>query len=662
MITEKNKLAATALAGLLIAGLAPLAPPVSAQTKPAVELEGAIAKEQVNGDLKAAIAAYQKIAANSAAPRDVRAKALWHLAGCYEKQGQQAQTVYQQIVRDYADQPAAKQASAKLAGMRQRDRDTTPTTMTQRKIEAPASLPGFAPDFSDNDGRHAVYRDHVTGNLMFGDLTSGESRVILKPNASALRTFWPSRDMSMAYMLLASPDGKQTTAVIRTDGTAYREIPGVAFSGRLDWSWDNRYVLVCENQPDGTRRPVRISVADGSKLDLRWPERCIQMFSPDGRFIASVVSSHDAGPIFVGPSDGGSQQPVFDDARLIGWTRDGRYLAVDIYRSGAEGLYLLPMKDGQRAGEPVLVRYGSFGIAQTFANGALVYEPTPAGGNYSTWLGTLDSDGRLAGWKQLDLSGSKRGPYAPTWSPDSKQIAYVTSGNAAGQNIQVVRVRDVATGAERDIYQGGSGEMSCVWATLHPKLFCGQITTQSVTDVVAVAIDSGRTERLGSVQGLNLFLFGEPSDQGIYMASRPQAELIRWEIATGQTTALGQGRVNMANWVIASPDGRWITRLQDGKTEIRPVSRGDWKPLAPGGTQNAFSPDGNWLLYHGVDAAGKQSLFRISVVGGQPERLGDFPAATRIGIFSISPDGRKIVADTLRPIEVWALENFEPKQ
>ena len=184
---REKQLAATALAGLLIAGLAPLAPPVSAQTKPAVELEGAIAKEQVNGDLKAAIAAYQKIAANSAAPRDVRAKALWHLAGCYEKQGQQAQTVYQQIVRDYADQPAAKQASAKLAGMRQRDRDTTPTTMTQRKIEAPASLPGFAPDFSDNDGRHAVYRDHVTGNLMFGDLTSGESRVILKPNASALR-------------------------------------------------------------------------------------------------------------------------------------------------------------------------------------------------------------------------------------------------------------------------------------------------------------------------------------------------------------------------------------------------------------------------------------------------------------------------------------------
>ena len=80
---------------------------------------------------------------------------------------------------------------------------------------------------------------------------------------------------------------------------------------------------------------------------------------------------------------------------LIGWTSDGRYLEVVIDRSGAEGLYLLPMKDGQRTGEPVLVRYGSFLIAQTVANGALIYEPTPAGGNYATWLGALDSNGRL---------------------------------------------------------------------------------------------------------------------------------------------------------------------------------------------------------------------------------------------------------------------------
>jgi hypothetical protein len=27
----------------------------------------------------------------------------------------------------------------------------------------------------------------------------------------------------------------------------------------------------------------------------------------------------------------------------------------------------------------------------------------------------------------------------------------------------------------------------------------------------------------------------------------------------------------------------------------------------------------------------------------------------------ISPDGRKVIASTMNPMEVWMLENFEPK-
>jgi hypothetical protein len=109
--------------------------PLHAQTTPAVELQAAMTKEQVEGDLKTAMAAYQKIAADKSAPRDVRAKALLHLAGCYEKQGQQAQNVYRQIVRDYADQPAAAQARNRLAALKQDDHPAAPATMTQRQIE-----------------------------------------------------------------------------------------------------------------------------------------------------------------------------------------------------------------------------------------------------------------------------------------------------------------------------------------------------------------------------------------------------------------------------------------------------------------------------------------------------------------------------------------------
>jgi hypothetical protein len=48
------------------------------------------------------------------ASRDVRAKALLQLAGCDEKLGKQAKQLYEQIVREYSDQPAASQARTRF--------------------------------------------------------------------------------------------------------------------------------------------------------------------------------------------------------------------------------------------------------------------------------------------------------------------------------------------------------------------------------------------------------------------------------------------------------------------------------------------------------------------------------------------------------------------
>jgi hypothetical protein len=50
----------------------------------------------------------------------------------------------------------------------------------------------------------------------------------------------------------------------------------------------------------------------------------------------------------------------------------------------------------------------------------------------------------------------------------------------------------------------------------------------------------------------------------------------------------------------------------------------------------------------------------MATSGGRPERLGDLPNARKFESLSISPDGQKIIADTLAPAELWLLENFEP--
>ena len=648
----------TALAVLLIAGLAPIA---SAQTKPAVELEGAIAKEQTTGDLKAAIATYQKIAANSAAPRDVRAKALLHLAACYEKQGRQAQGVYQQIVREYADQPAAKQATAKLAALGQGDRETTSRAASLRKVDVPASLAGIPLTYFNTDGRRAVYVDRL-GTLTSADLASGETRVVLKPKVGTLSWEHTSRDMSMVFVSQTMPDGKASAVLMRTDGTGYREIPGT-FTGRPEWSWDNRYLIACMGQPDGTRKPVRIAAADGSILSLRGTAPCLQFFSPDGRFLASNERGGTLGPIRLGPATGGEQRVVFENGQLFGWTRDGRYLVMKASHSGAEGLYLLPITDGKPDGEPILIRAGSFLYGGVNSDGSLLFEQNPEGGQFAAWLGDLRQNGQVAAWTPLSLRSSLHNPHSPAWSPDSSQFAYVTSNKQSGQDTQSVLLRNVATGAERELYTAGPGDMYCVWPKKRPDLYCSQIMPQGTTDLLSISFESGQAEHIGSVPGRNHVLFAGADDQSLYLGS-DVAWLMRWDRATGQTAMLGQGRGTFVYWVTASPDGRWISQVDKGRTEIRSVSGGDWQPLPiyGQGTEIAFTPDGNWLLYHELDAAGRDSLFRVATAGGQPERIGDFPATTRFGHMWISPDGRKVVADTQKAREVWVLENFEPKQ
>ena len=88
---EKVALALTAIFSLVLSGVVLVSiawlllllgspvifrPAFAQSSTAAVQLEAGIAKEEVDGNLKSAIEVYQKIAADSSAPRDVRAKAL----------------------------------------------------------------------------------------------------------------------------------------------------------------------------------------------------------------------------------------------------------------------------------------------------------------------------------------------------------------------------------------------------------------------------------------------------------------------------------------------------------------------------------------------------------------------------------------------------------
>jgi len=630
----------------------------------------AVTEERASGNLEEAIKLYQRVAKEFASDRPLAAKALVQAARCYEKLGQdKAVKIYEQVARDYGDQrELAATANARLVALRQGGRPAEPATMTQRKIEIAGASGAFY------DGQHALYRDAATGALLIGDLAGKNKRVVfsLKPEDSY---FVPSRDASMTYLgFRRSGDTGYTQAVIKNDGTGYREIAlGGLVHVAANWSWDDRYVLVPVHFPDGTDRVLRITAADGQSMEVLRQNTGISgvSYSPDSRFIAYSEGSPGASAsasTFIVPSEGGEPQLISANARVLDWTRDGHYLAVASPRSGVMALQLLPVKDGRSAGEPVFLRYGSVMNGLTTSSGALYYISAHQGGFALAWIADLDAEGHPGDWKRLMLGSNDGLVPVPQWSSDSSQISWTSTNEDTGQTGYVIRSRNLATGKERELYHAAS-LTTCTWAARHPNLFCGEaVGGGESTDILSIALDSGRSERLGSVAGRGLMLpIPGPDDQAVYVGV-PQRGLLRWDIGTRQETLLDPSWTNATfDRPNVSPDGGWLVRIEKGNLEVRSLAGGDWRPLLPlrADSQSGFSPDGKWVFYHGVDAAGKDGLYRVATAGGSPQRLGEIPLNKPLGLLSISPNGRKIIAlmlDLNVPDEAWLLENFEPKE
>jgi Tol biopolymer transport system component len=572
--------------------------------------------------------------------------------------------------------------------------------LTARRIDGVFGIDGV---FAYTDGQRTLSFNSSTNELISTDLATKKTRVIYKHkpgailgNVDATRlpasglaelpqrlSFAPSRDLSMILLFekTAYINSLPAVAVIGSDGTGLRRIGRLPSAGALaapsTWSWDNRYVLFAEPQPDGSSRLARLTIADGHIQEILRRESAVisaANFSPDGRFIAFAEGVANTSKVFILPAQGGEARMVSNDSTLLDWTRDGRYLAINSGPQGSRALYLLPVNDGQPTGNAVFVRNGSIEFGMTTASGALFYVARSP--SATMYLGKLDGNSHIESWKPL-LTGFIE---LPTWSPDDNQIAYNSYAIEGDHRTAVVHVRDLATGTDRDLYRNSdTRNLVCQWAAKHFRLSC-TANTGAVTDVLSVAADTGKVERLDSLPGTWIMWWPTPDDSGFYLVDVGKSGTpVRWDIATHEMTPMGPG----AN---ISPDGRFLWAGGKPKEpqsdpalrmtlQIRPSSSPEWKLVgffrmepwtAPGPIHVVFSYDGNWLYFHSRDEAGKDSLYRFSTSGGtQAERLGDFPSHVIQGTLAISRDGGKFIAvaydANVNQTEAWLLENFIPK-
>lgn len=400
-------------------------------------------------------------------------------------------------------------------------------------------------------------------------------------------------------------------------------------------------------------------------------------YSPDGKSIAFTSDRGGGDNLWVMKRDGSDAKPVTKETfRLLNspaWSPDGQYLVgrkhftgrrslgsgeIWMYhRSGGEGVQLTERPNEQKdVGEPAFSPDGRY-----------VYfsqDVTPG----KTFEYNKDPNGEIYVIQRLDLETKEIDPFItgpggsvrPTPSPDGKSLAFVR--RVRGKS--VLYLADVASGAERPLYDGLERDMQETWAIhgVYPamgwtpdskglvfwaggKLQRIDVATKRVTPIPFHVKDTRTVfEAVRFPQkvhpdrfAVKMLRWVQVSPRGDKVVYQALGHLYVKDLPNGTPHRLTKQEEHFEFFPSFSRDGKSIvyTTWDDeklGTIRVAPVSGGEGRVVSahPGYYyEPVLSPDGKAIVYRaGADGylgSGKwsreQGLYVIAATGGTPRRL-----------------------------------------
>lgn len=563
-------------------------------------------------------------------------------------------------------------------------------------------IPSFAHLAPSPDGRYFSGVDWNTGNLMVADAETDEWRHVTDTGS------WTGGSMEWAESSVFSPDGRELAytwwsdkeggygvRIIGVDGSNPRVIvPHSEDNSHIsveDWSADGAQLLIKVLGADYVWRLTLVSAADGSTqvvktLDERSPQ--VAAFSPDGRYVGYDIApdpgsrDHD---IYAVAVDGARERELVGangDDRLMGWTPDGGGILFYSDRELTRGIWRLPVANGRPAGRPELLRADIWQLVPVgFSQDKYFYAVITEAMQVHT--ATLDIEAGRVVTTPTPVADPARGTSREgVWSPDGRQLAYLWQehgdaswqlaiSNLAGGDTRVMalpfaeverleRVPDSRTIMVFGRYRQHSG------------LFRFDLGSAEVTPVLsgAEAPDELRAHASFSPDGKTL-LFAREIDPG-----SNRWWLVARELASGserQVARLARSSRQLASgWdlhVSVAPDGRNVAVSEQDpesrtvKISVLPASGGEARevyrtprPILASAVL-CWTPDGQYILFRGVDDQRNMDVIVIPVAGGESRRIRGVPG---LWGFNLHPDGRRFTFNyggTTKG-EIWVIENL----
>jgi Tol biopolymer transport system component len=683
---------------------------VTAQNTAATMMEAARKTAVVDGDLDGAIKQYEAIVETYAkTDRAAAATALVRMADDYQKLGRarESQAAYERVVREFSDQrDAVSEARARLASAQSPIASQSKETASARRIVTGKDF--FAPRAgSPSPDDRYLSSTGATGDVVVRDLRTGVDRRVTD-GADWLSGYSDSAKISPDGQLVAYTwyNHVENAVELRVASIAAGEPvrPRTVFRGELDagvymsaWMPDGKQLLVLREHPGQTWQIGSVTIQDGSFRgikSLEWRTPNVLSPSPDGRFIAYDVPEGEAGSpldVFLLATDGSQEavlrNPANDSFPL--WSPDGSSLVFLSDRTGSNGLWTVPIRDGRPSAPASLLR-GNVGSMKPLGltRSGTYYYYLRTGGLRNLYVTDLDHTQVT----KPPATGTERlvnVNVGPTWSRDGEYLAYYSFRDSfysatpfPAASIRLLVIRSRKTGEERTVPLPPRVAFSvlprcCFWGG--PKWFPDNrsVLIESGDAQGAgfgfyrLAIDTGNTELLAHTPRRAPFYDLSPDGRTIYytiwLDNRMAA--MRFDTETQReselyVTAPASEIVSLA----VSPDGLQLAIvLLGGIVEVMPAaggrSREVYRPAAnseqfTGALRQglAWTADQRFLLWVQGD---DKSLWKVPAAGGQAEKVG-IPMES-IKNLAVHPDGRQLVFDaaTDQPTEeIRALENF----
>ena len=378
-------------------------------------------------------------------------------------------------------------------------------------------------------------------------------------------------------------------------------------------------------------------------------------FSPDGKRIAFTSDRGGGDNIWVMNADGSDKwQVTHEDFRMLyqpTWSPDGRFIATKKHFTTSRSLgtgevWIYPVSGVSRGGgvplvkRPNVLHQKELGEPIFAPDGKSIYftrNITPG----PIFEYAQDSNKDLFNIERYDLAtgevttaaSGEGGSVRPTPSPDGKKIAFVRRERARSK----LYVKDLASGAERKVYDALDRDMQENWAIAG--VYPNMAWTPDSKSVVFWA--GGKIRRVDADGGNGAVIPFRVSDtRGVIAPPHPKVEVSPDRFTT-----------KMTRFAAVSPDGQQVVFESLGKLWIKPMGDGAPRRLTKGDEQSfelwpTWSRDGKIIAYVAWTDAGLGHIETVGAGGGTPREVTRDPGHYARPAFS--PDGKTIVFEKRR--------------